>query len=243
MPCRNRWPRTASRLQTPSRRVGEGTWLASRGQTRRLVPCVQDAGRFSRRQRRVGCRPRPGLGVGDASVVRAPLPEQLRMISFLVRPLAIIVLAVQVYLTKYDGINELTRTKNHRLIRPSSTNTGRYAQDEVGPLRGHLDLPATRYLAHARIGVVLSDRPDAGLEHLSITVANAMVDVVITADTKTPDVKARMVEFGGSLSCAKIRSRPEAGATRLDGQARFLGLQPTYLVSRITHSTLEIAEK
>ena len=38
-----------------------------------------------------------------------------------------------------------------------------------------------------------------------------MIDVVLASDTKTPDAIARMVEFGGSLSCAKIRYRPDSG--------------------------------
>ena len=88
-------------------------------------------------------------------------------------------------------------------------------KDEAGPLRGHLDSPANRYHAHARIGIVLFDRPDAGLRiyrlHLSLTMANAVIDVVIASDTKNPDVIARMVEFGGGLSCAKIRYRPDPG--------------------------------
>ena len=47
--------------------------------------------------------------------------------------------------------------------------------------------------------------------HLSLTMANAVIDVVIASDTKNPDVIARMVEFGGGLSCAKIRYRPDPG--------------------------------
>ena len=64
------------------------------------------------------------------------------------------------------------------------------AKKKVGPLRGHLIHPLLNKCAQALAGIVLSDRLDAGVAYLSITVANAMIDVVLASGKAIPGVTA-----------------------------------------------------